>query len=169
MKKITFIVFALIAGTAIGQNSATQTAAATINAEIVSPITITNLNGLDFGRLIGNSAGGIVTVAATETGSRTSTNDDVLALTGNTPTAAKFNITAAEEYTYSISLTSSNELIATDADPMAITFTTNLDETGNNGIGSTAIALYVGGALTVNGGQAEGDYTGEVSVTVTYE
>ena len=95
----------------------------------------------------------------------------MLALTGNAPAAAKFNVIAATDYTYSISLSSTNELTseATGAVAMPVTFVHNLKDTGNAGNGSTPIELFVGGALTVNSGQAEGTYAGEVSVTVTYE
>ncbi|WZL89012.1 DUF4402 domain-containing protein [Salinimicrobium sp. 3283s] len=171
MKKITFILFALITGTTFAQNSATATSSATVNAEVVSPISITPVTNLDFGRLIGNEAGGVVTIAATAAGTRTSTNEEVLALTGNTATAAKFNVIAATDYTYSVALSSTN-LLTSDADgavDMPVAFDHNLKATGNAGNGSTPIELYVGGALTVNAGQTEGAYTGEVSVTVTYE
>jgi len=172
MKKITFILFALIAGTTFAQNGSADNASADINAEIVSPISIVNVNPLDFGRIIGNAAGGVVSVEESTDGTRTSTNNDLLAATGNAPTAAKFNILAAQNYTYSVKLVSTNELTGGGGGggtPMAIAFKTNLEKTLNTGNGSTAIALYVGGDLTVNTDQAEGDYTGEVSVTVTYE
>ena len=48
MKKITFILLALISGTVFAQNSANANAA--VNAKIVEPITITLSSGsLDFG------------------------------------------------------------------------------------------------------------------------
>lgn len=173
MKKITFILFALIAGTTFAQVSsgATATGTATVNAEVVSPISITPVTNLDFGRLIGVEDGGVVTVAASSAGTRTSTNDAVLAPTGNSPVAAKFNVLAAVDYTYSVTLSSTNELTseAAGAVAMPVTFAHNLENTANAGNGATPIELFVGGSLTVNAGQAEGAYVGEVKVTVTYE
>jgi hypothetical protein len=49
MKKITFILFALIAGTSFAQNSRLKLKAL-VNAEIVSPITIEKAIDLNFGR-----------------------------------------------------------------------------------------------------------------------
>ena len=173
MKKITFILFALITGTTfaqVTQNAATATTTAPVNAEIVSPIKIANVNPLDFGRIIGNTAGGTVSIAASAAGTRTAlVNTDLLAGTGNTPSAASFDITAASGYSYSVDLSASTANLSGTGDNMPISFNHNLLAAANPGGGATATVLYVGGDLTVNGGQLEGAYTGEVSVTVTYE
>ena len=162
MKKITFILLALISGTAFAQNSAKATGTAQVNAEIVSPIKIENGTALDFGRIIGNSAGGDVVIATN--GTRTSTNDDLLDPT-NEGSAGSFDVTAAEGYAYSITI---NDIVLSGAgDDMDVTFDNNLGES-STGTGSTQ-DLNLGGTLTVNASQAEGDYTGTVTVTVAYE
>ena len=62
MKKITLILFALIAGTAFAQDASRATGSAEVFAEIISPISVEGKSALNFGRLIGNSEGGNVRV-----------------------------------------------------------------------------------------------------------
>ncbi len=164
MKKITFILLALIiSGTAFAQDAATASGTATVNAEIVSPIEITDGSALDFGRIIGNDAGGTVSVSTD--GERTTDNDNLLA-PSTTVQAASFSVTAAKDYKFSITIPTIN--LTGDGDAMAVTFDSSL---GNeNVVGTGAVeTLNVGGDLTVNAGQVEGDYTGTVEVTVAYE
>lgn len=168
MKKITFILFALIAGTAFAQETATKTA--TVNAEIVMPISMENTRGLNFGRLIGTV--GSATIATTATGERTG-DADVLAASGNGSTAPQsgvFAINAADNYTYSITLDAPETLqIGSEGATLDVTFKHNLAATGNAGSGTTDIPLYLGGTVTLVAQQAEGDYSGTVGVTVAYE
>jgi len=168
MKKITFILFALITGTTFAQDSASETA--TVNAEIVMPISIENSRGLNFGRLIGTA--GTATIATTATGERTG-DSDVLAATGKGSTAPQsglFAINAADEYTFSIKLDAPENLqIGTEGATLAITFAHNLAATGNAGSGTTEIPLYLGGTVTLVDQQSEGSYSGTVGVTVAYE
>ena len=163
MKKITFILFALIAGSTIAQNGATATGSATVNAEIVSPISITDGTDLDFGRIIGNTDGGTVTVATDS--ERTATNDDLLA-PSTTVQAASFTVKAANSYNYKITIPTIN--LTGSGDAMPVVFTSSLGNANVLGTGANE-TLTVGGALTVNANQAEGDYTGTVEVTVAYE
>ncbi len=162
MKKFTFILFALIAGTTFAQSSVNGTA--TVNAEIVSPISITAKgSNLEFGRIIGNAAGGTVTVETS--GERTADNDDLLAPSTNVQ-ASSFTIKAAEGYYYKIEIPEIN--LKGDGDDMPVVFTSSLGNENVVGTGADQ-TLTVGGALTVNANQAEGDYTGTVEVTVSYE
>ena len=162
MKKITFILLALISGTVFAQSDeATGTANAA--AEIISPIKISDGTDLDFGRIIGNSAGGTITI--TTAGARTTDNDDLLA-PSTTLQAASFEVTAANTYNYSVTIPGINLTGAGDA--MPVSFESSLGNSGVVGTGAVQ-TLNVGGELTVNGGQAEGNYTGTISVTVAYE
>ena len=162
MKKITFILFALIAGTGFAQGTSDEDSGiATVNAEIVSPISIEDGSDLDFGRIIGNEDGGTVTVSTA--GARTGDND--LLDPTNEGQAASFDITAADTYNYSIAIP--DITLTGDGDNMAVNFDSSL---GNASVGEGAVqTLNVGGDLTVNASQAEGAYTGEVTVTVAYE
>ncbi|PRX49846.1 DUF4402 domain-containing protein [Salegentibacter salegens] len=162
MKKITFILLvSLISGTAFAQSSAEGTA--TVNAEIVSPIEINDGTDLDFGRIIGSSAGGSVTVSTD--GDRTATTNDLLA-PSTTVQAASFTVKAAEAYKYSITIPGIG--LTGAGDDMPVTFESSLGNENVVGTGADQ-TLTVGGALTVNALQAEGEYSGTVTVTVAYE
>lgn len=163
MKKFTFILLAFISGSAFAQNSAEASGTANVNAEIVSPIEITDGSALDFGRIIGNAAGGIVTVS--DAGVRTSDNTDLLA-PSTTVQAASFKVTAADGYNYKITIP--NVDLTGAGDNMTVSFDSSLGFTNIVGTGVEQ-DLNVGGDLTVNTNQAEGDYAGTVTVTVSYE
>ena len=164
MKNFTFILLALIiSGTTFAQNSATSSGTATVNAEIVSPISVTDGTELNFGRIIGNTDGGTVTVATD--GGRTASVNDLLAPSTSVQ-AASFTVKAAAGYNYSISIPGID--LTGAGDDMSLTFTNNLGTESVQGTGADQ-TLNVGGALTVNPGQVEGDYTGTVEVTVAYE
>ncbi|MCC8358643.1 DUF4402 domain-containing protein [Salinimicrobium sediminilitoris] len=168
MKKITFILFALIAGTTFAQtnnDSNKATGTATVNAEIISPIEITSGSVLNFGRIIGDAEGGTVTVSTA--GERSFDNNDLNApTTTSLPSAAAFKITAENEYLYSISIPSIK--LEGAGDDMTVNFEHNMKDEGNAGSGAEQ-TLLVGGDLLVNGGQDAGEYTGTATVTVSYE
>ncbi|MCF4101537.1 DUF4402 domain-containing protein [Gillisia sp. M10.2A] len=159
MKKITFALFALIAGTSFAQNSANAEAATF--AEIVEPLTIEKDQDLNFGRIIGGSAGGgTVSISAEDAATRTI--DDALNAPGGTIQAAKFTITGSD-YNYGIKIEGS-DLESGESTAMKYTPDSNLSssEKGDQ-------TLYVGGDLVVGTNQDAGNYEGTVTVTVTYE
>ena len=156
MKKITFILFALIAGTASGQISATANAA----ADIVSPISITPEQDLNFGKVSNNTAG---TVVVATNGSATG-----LSQIGTTaPTAATFDVTAAQGFRYVVTLPETVELKSGNNTIGVGTFTHNAG-TEPTGTG-TIQTISVGATLTVAASQATGNYTGTFNVGVAYE
>jgi len=166
MKKITFILLALISGTAFAQDAS---ATATVNAEIVTPIEITEGTDLNFGSIVAAGGGNVRVNTA---GTRTFSNNDMDVATATTISAASFNVTAADQYSYSISIPS---IVLTDvagdgADmPVSFTHLVNGQSDGNATGSGIAQELLVGGLLTVASGQTEGVYDGEVTVTVAYE
>ena len=176
MKKITFILFALIAGTTFAQDSYTAKAEATASAEIIQPITITKNLDLNFGRVIGTSAGGTVTVGATDASQRTASNNNLLdqSTAGETNiSSGKFTITAAENYSYNIVVPASVTLAGTGGDPMIVSLnpvygTTALSAANPKGTATNEI-LYLGGELAVGTNQGQGQYSADFDVTVTYE
>ncbi|WP_029036113.1 DUF4402 domain-containing protein [Salinimicrobium xinjiangense] len=164
MKKITFILLALIAGTAFGQDAS---ATATVNAHIVEVITIQEGTDLNFGNIVASTGGA---VRVNTEGTRTFSNPDMKVANTGTVSAASFEVTAAEFFSYSISIPSI-VLNGPETSTMDVSFTSEID--GNtDGIAEGTGApqtLNVGGLLTVASGQVSGDYTGEVTVTVAYE
>ncbi|MFN4764068.1 DUF4402 domain-containing protein [Gillisia sp. Q332] len=172
MKKITFIFFALIAGTGFAQfTQESAEGTADVNAQIVSPIEITNGTALNFGSINGTATGGNVNVSTT--GARTFDNPDMVITTATAITAAAFEITAALDYSYSISIPATS-LTGTGV-AMPITFINSLGSTDAAGLTQNVVGtgttqnLNVGGVLTVGDGQTLGAYSGTVKVTVAYE
>jgi spore coat protein U-like protein len=163
MKKITFILFALIAGTTFAQTDGT----ADVNATIVSPIAISSSKDLNFGAIASRATDGDVTI--TSTGGRTIDADmNVPTSLSNSPQAATFAVTASSGYTYDI-LIPDTVLAATGGSggvDMDIVFTNDIGAS-STGTGNPQ-PLNVGGTLTVNGGQLSDSYKGTVTVTVTY-
>ncbi|MBZ9629888.1 DUF4402 domain-containing protein [Salegentibacter sp. LM13S] len=156
MKKITFILLALISGTAFAQNSATANAA----ADIVSPLEITATQALNFGKVSNNTAG---TVVIATDGSATGLSQ----IGGATPTAANFSVTAANGFRYNVILPGDTDLLSgTDV----ITVSAFNDDAGAEPTGSGAAqTIGVGATLTVAENQPTGNYTGTFDVGVAYE
>jgi spore coat protein U-like protein len=169
MKRITFILFALIAGTAFGQNASEATGTADVFAEIVTPIEITNGTALNFGSIVAAEGG---KVRINTEGTRTFSNSNMDVVSATAITAASFDITAAQNYSYSISIPSTvlKDVASVGVD-MPVSFTHALGgETDGTATGSgSEQKLLVGGLLTVAAGQEAGSYEGTVTVTVAYE
>ncbi|WP_081211290.1 DUF4402 domain-containing protein [Salegentibacter sediminis] len=166
MKKITFILLALITGTAFAQNAAEASGTADVFAEIVTPIEITDGSDLNFGSIVAAEGGA---VRVNTEGARSFSNTNMEVVSANAITAASFSVTAADQYSYSISIPS---IVLTGAgNDMPVSFTHDLEgETDGTATGSgLPQTLKVGGLLTVASGQTADTYEGTVTVTVAYE
>ena len=164
MKKLLISAGAL-AATALGTPAfaATNTATANATVNIVSPLTLTNNTGLDFGTVVGPFAGETVEVKTDN--SRTCGG---LTCSGTTVSAAKFTVsggTASQNLAVtvdpSVDLTSGSNTLTVD-------LTTDLPSgvmTDTNG----GAIFYVGGSLPIPAGTADGVYSGTVNVQVDYE
>ncbi|WP_405198736.1 DUF4402 domain-containing protein [Christiangramia sp. LLG6405-1] len=155
MKKITFILLAFISGTAFAQESATANAA----ADIVSPITISAEDDLNFGKVSNNIAGTVVIATdGTATG---------LSQIGTTsPAAATFDVTAASGFAYNVTLPNS---VVLQSGSNEITVDTFQDDAGATPQGTGSIqTIGVGATLNVDASQPTGNYTGTFEVTVGY-
>ncbi|NJW53344.1 DUF4402 domain-containing protein [Salinimicrobium oceani] len=164
MKKITFILFGLIAGTAFGQEGVK--AQADVLAEIVSPLEIVSGTNLNFGTINGTATGGDVTVAFN--GNRTFVNPDMEVTSATAPTAASFTIKAASGYLFSITIPNAKLDNGAGLD-MDVTFVHNRKSIARRTGTGNPEELLVGGTLTVGDDQTAGSYTGTVEVTVAYE
>ncbi|PKD17108.1 hypothetical protein APR41_06650 [Salegentibacter salinarum] len=163
MKKITFtLLVALIFGNAFAQDAETATATANAAADIVSPIGISSQQDLNFGKVANNEAGTVV--VATDSDFSTSTLSQI---GSTTPTAASFNVTAADGFSYSITLPGSVDL-SNGTDDITVDEFKHDAEGRTTGTGS-AQTVGVGATLNVASAQATGNYTGTFDVTVTYE
>ena len=155
-----------------GQSQSTATADA--GANIITPISISNTQGLDFGDIVSQTSAFTVTMSAS--GSRTDasglTGDQSPLLSTDAGNQALFTITGKEGYKFSVLLPTSINLSAsgvTGAKDMAVdTFTSNLNA-ANNTLTGGSVDLSVGATLNVNATQAAGVYEGSFTVTVAYE
>lgn len=164
MKKITFILLALISGTAFAQSNANATAA--VNAEIVTPIGIqADGNALNFGTFTTSDSDGNATVILSPNGTdRTFSSNDMIIPSNTTFSVPTFTVTKDTDATYGIEI-GVNQAPSLDGESLSLSnLITNLEEEGNSGN-----TFSVGGQLNVPSGQGAGTYTGEISVTVTYE
>jgi hypothetical protein len=168
MKKVTIILTGVILMTIASLNvnaqgtSATDDAIAT--ARIITPITLTNTQGLAFGNIAASSSLGTVTISTA--GVRSSAG-------GVTPSAigtynnAIYAATGEANATYSISLPASTTITDGTNNMTVNGFTSDPTPTGLlNGSGLQTI--NVGATLNVNANQVAGNYSGTYNVTIAY-
>lgn len=135
-----------------------------ISAKIVSPVTINETQGLDFGTILAPTDNKQTVTISTD-GSRASSDDSILVST-NVGQAGLFNVTGADKQHMTINVTSSTTLTGT-GDPMTVdNFTT--DPASELTLSDSAGQIKVGAQLTVGAKQVEGDYSGTYTVTVNY-
>jgi hypothetical protein len=173
MKKLIVLFAGLFMMTIAVQNVNGQDAdaSAITTATILEHIDINKTGDLNFGNIVAN-AGGSVTIAPD--GSRSSTGDVVLpSTTPGTITAAKFEVSGADNATYSIVVTSSSFNVTFGVNSMLVDniltnkgdspTTGTLDATGDD-------EITVGATLTVGANQPAGVYTNddELEITVAY-
>ena len=169
MKSIKFFAVAILFSGVSVISSAQVTATATASSTIVTPIGITKTVDMNFGNVAINSttAGTVVLAPA---GTRTSTGGVTLPATAGTVAAAEFNVTGANNYTFSITLPSTSHEIKSGSNTMSVTgFTSTPTPTGTLSATGSAI-VKVGATLNVSAGQAAGTYTSVTpfEVTVNY-
>jgi len=149
---------------------------ASVGAEILVPLTITNSQGLHFGTIISNATtAGSVTVATDGTRSVTGV---ALSTSGTTPhTVAKYTTAGPADALYHITLPTNSEVKVsngTPGDDMTVTgFTADFDELGTNSLNGTLSdigtgAVQVGATLNLKAGQVAGTYAGTFNVSVDF-
>lgn len=160
MKKITFILLALISGTTFAQNSSKETA--DVLAVIAQPLALTTSGNLDFGTIASpEAASDVVLSPANER-----TMSDAMKIPGNLTTSVPtFTVTKETGLTYKI-VTSKKDLELTGADDIVIK---NIVTSLESDSGVTASSFTVGATIALGASQAPGNYKGEVAVTVSYE
>ena len=158
MKSIKFFAVAILFSGVSVISSAQVKATATASSTIVTPIGITKTVDMNFGNVAINSttAGTVVLAPA---GTRTSTGGVTLPATAGTVAAAEFNVTGANNYTFSITLPSTSHEIKSGSNTMSVTgFTSTPTPTGTLSATGSA-TVKVGATLNVSAGQAAGTYT----------
>ncbi|WP_424493593.1 DUF4402 domain-containing protein [Salinimicrobium sp. GXAS 041] len=165
MKKITFILFALITGTTFAQNS--SNASAEVNAEIVSPLKITSSGALNFGKIASTTSAGDVTVTP---GNSRTIGKDMIVPGNTTTTVPTFTVTKEEGLTYKV-VTGSEilKIQGGDEDDAATIKIKDITTSLESNSGQSDDTFTMGGTLEIAAEQAPGNYQGKVSVTVSYE
>ncbi|TVZ28392.1 uncharacterized protein DUF4402 [Gillisia sp. Hel_I_86] len=161
MKKITFVLIALITGTTFAQNS--KTATAPVNAEIVSPIGITRDTdtSMDFGKFTTSTAAATVVLSANGATRTFSATDMEIAAYGTFDVPA-FTVTKDADALYKVAMSVTTQ-------PGTEMTLTNLTHTlGADGANDES-TFSIGGTLNVPADATAGAQSGLVSVTVTYE
>ncbi|PQJ76271.1 DUF4402 domain-containing protein [Polaribacter glomeratus] len=167
MKKtiISFFTICMIVGISNNlnaQNTATESADA--SATIITPITITNTADLNFGDIIDGTG----TVTLSPAGVRTTDYQAFSGTQAGTVTAASFGITGQGDYTYSITLPTSDVTLTETGSATMIVNAFVSDPSGTGTLSSGAGIVSVGATLNVVSGQTAGVYTGTFDVTVAY-
>lgn len=145
--------------------AAEATGTGNIRAKIVAPVTVTETQGLDFGTILAPTDSAKKVTISTD-GSRSDDGSGILVNT-NIGKAGLFNVTGAEKQSMKINVPSSATLTGTGSDKMTVdNFVT--EPANNLTLSGTSGQIKVGADLTVSQGQAEGDYTGTYTVTVSY-
>ena len=157
-----------------GVNSYAVGTSADATATVITPIAITKTANLAFGSFA-RGAGGTVTVSTS--GARTGSGT-ILSTVGNTPGAAKFDVTGDGTSTYSITWSGDTALVTGAGgagETMALTRISDLTagnatsgEVTSGTLTAGAQSIYLGGTLTVGAAQVAGAYTGSVTATVEY-
>lgn len=169
--KLKLGALAVIAGLYSAGASA-ETAPGEATANVITPLTITAVQIMDFGDISGGTNGGTLTMA--DGGGITEGGDAIQIGALNTGTPLGFSITGENLYSVVISINNitpppvlSNGLGGTMA--LAMNTVPDLATTG------VAIPITVGGILTVNLGQAGGAYSTDtaggqpVVITANYQ
>jgi hypothetical protein len=168
MKTLTKIFATVVMFFIAASTFAQVTATASATGTIVTPIAISKTQDLNFGNVAVSATGGNVILAPA--GSRSVTGGVTLPAVAGTVTEARFTITGVANYTYSITLPTTDQYVFKGTDQMTVSaFTSNPSTTGTlDGTGSQT--LKVGATLQVNANQAAGTYTTTTpfQVTVNY-
>jgi hypothetical protein len=144
---------------AFAASSNTATANATVN--IVSPLSLTNNSGLNFGTVVGPFSGTVVRVS--NAGVRAC---GTLTCSG-TPSAATFTVTGTASQNVKVTV-DPNVTMNSGANSLLVDLTTDLPSGVTTG--STGTSTFgVGGSLTIPALTPDGLYTGTFNVRVDYQ
>ena len=154
-------VFSLTASAQIQQGSGTGDMTVVIQEQ--APITFTQNNAIDFGVIVPFGSSGIITIFPD--GRVNSSN----LLRQVEPRAGSWTITGVENAPFDLVLPTSVTITNETGETMTVTSFSRTDN--NNPLsfdGSGQQAFNVGAALSVNPNQAPGNYTGQYTITASY-
>ncbi len=137
-------------------------------ARIIRSIAVAKTSDLVFGRIVKPALGSGTVTIDPATGARTVTGGQ--GLDTPSPSRAAFNVTGEGGQAFSIAVTPSFQMTGPQA---ALTVTTATSAAGSPVLSQSlgmqgAYAFGVGGAFTLGATTPSGDYSGSLSVTVSY-
>jgi hypothetical protein len=165
-RRSRLLLFAPIA-CAIPSPVAAVTQNATVNANVVRPLTLVSQQNLDLGTItlsLGSWSG--ATVGISKTG--TFTCNAKVICTG-APQAAKYKVTGTNKMV--VLITAPNVTMVNQADPTQ-KLTLLVDNPGQvtlTSSGEPGITFSLGGSITLSSSTSTGDYSGTFNVTVDYQ
>lgn len=143
--------------------AASATGTGDAKAKIVTPVTATKTQDLNFGSMLGEAN----TVTVSHAGARTATTSSALVNDGNTPTAGRFTVTGPNNQPITVSLPA-NATVTSSTNSMTISNFTS-DKSGSQSLDGTGnLTINIGADLAVTANQPEGDYTGTYQINITY-
>ena len=135
-----------------------------IAANVVTPITVTETQGLNFGTMTDES--GEVTIHSD--GTRTSESDNLIA-DDNIPTVGEFAILGPASQRITISVPTNATITSTNSANIIVDLTPDFHDNDNTStIGpSGSLVIKVGGSLNPDGA-SRSNYTGTYTITINY-
>ena len=168
MKKVTIILSGIIlmtiASLSVKAQATSATDDATATARIITPITITNTQGLVFGNIASSNAIGSVTISPA--GARSHSGGVTPSVIG-TFNNAIYTATGEANATYTISLPASVTISSGSNNMVVNGFTSTPGATGLFSAGGTQ-TINVGATVNVGASQVTGNYSGTYDVTIAY-
>ena len=155
---------ATLASTATAQTTAQATATGT--ATVLAPLTANKTSDLAFGTIIRPNAGS-ATLTVDNAGARSVVGP---AAVGGASTAASFQVIGEGGSAYSVSVPASFNMTS-GANTLAVTTTNSSGGGGtlSGSAGSVSTASFgVGGSINVSSTTAAGAYTGNLTITASY-
>ncbi len=141
--------------------SQSNTVTADVFATIVTPVSIENLQELNFGNIAPTQTAGSVDLSTNSL--RTPVNVYLPSITGDVK-AAQFRTTGVNQATYEITLPS-EVIVRNGVEEMQVI---NFTHDSNNRLTGGKETFNVGATLNVKADQVEGEYSGEFEVRVNY-
>lgn len=165
IQKIKLAFLFILLGTGLGVAQTSASASFTASVTIIQPIGITTTSQMNFANVDAQQGGAVV---LSPDNTRSATGGVVLD-DASQVSAAAFEITGEEDFTFSITLPQEEYVLSNGTEEMIIKdFTSNLANQGQLAGGATTVR--VGATLNVNPNQKPGVYTspGAMNVTVNY-
>lgn len=159
-KKLLLLTGAAITSIGISTSVMAVQATGTATATVVVPMTITAGVNLQFGDIIGGTAGTVIINESTGNATGTLTSSGIQA-------AGTFDITGANNRTFSIAIAKVTDLMNGTDNLVLSAFTNTSGATGTLS-GTGTLTLGVGATITADSSEPDGAYSGTYTVDVDY-